>query len=453
MKLSVAVNLLFLVQGMGASPAGVPSATSLTAPRTSWEHKSPSVLSFIPAWTAFTSPSENADRLTHATVYDPANDKFYMIGGTPDGTGGSNLSSNYRYDPATDVWDTLASMPTPRGWLKGTYVRGKIYVIGGYSNIGATLNTNEEFTILTNTWATKAPKPTAVLAQEELAWRDSLIFELGGFNGSAGIATVEIYNPFTDSWSTGTSLPQPFGMGGAAIIGDNIYILGGFSDFSNETCWTNVVQGGIDPANPTQITWTTKASLPVPNCVDAAATLNGKVYMLGGFENGETVTDSLWQYDPATNAFTTLDPYNVTIARNHYLIGRPSENALYVFAGDANGDFVPPNYYYYKYPLSVGVEEGKAISGKQATEVALAQNLPNPVISQTRIEFVLPRAGVATLKLYNVAGQEVKTLTNGTLSAGAHMASLSAGKLPTGVYFYRLGFEGKTLTRTMIVVR
>ncbi len=447
------LSVLVLVVGVGASVAGVQDAFRFTAPTTSLDHGAPATPSFIPSWTAIAAPGSNADRLTHATVYDPVNDKFYMIGGTPDGSAGSNVAYNYQYDPAANTWATMTAMPTPRGWLKGAYAGGKIYVIAGFSNAQQPLNVNQAYDISSNTWATKAAKPTAVLAQEEVVWNDSLIYELGGYTASGASNIVQIYDIFADSWSTGTALPQPFDMGGAAIIGNNIYILGGVSNNSTGAVWTNVVQGAINPSNPTQITWTTKAALPAPNGINGTTALNGKVYMLGGFENGTTVSSALQEYDPGTDAFTTLDPYGVPIARNHYLAARPSENALYVFAGDANGDWAPPNNYYYKYPVPVGVEEGKAVSGKPASEVALAQNLPNPAKSQTRIAFSLPRAGEATLKLYNVAGQEVKTLVSGTLSAGSHEASLSAGGLSTGVYFYRLGFEGKTLSRTMLVVR
>jgi N-acetylneuraminic acid mutarotase len=452
MKLFVALGVLLMVVSVTASLAGLPEAARLTAPTTSLDHGSPASPSFIPAWTAIAPPASNADRLTSAIVYDPVNDMFYMIGGCAAGDSGTELASNYRYNPATNVWDTMAAMPTPRGWLKGAYVRGKIYVIGGLSNSSTALSNNEEYTISSNTWATKAVRPRAACAQEELVWSDSLVFVLGGTNLSVGFTNVDIYNPFTNSWTTGTALPQQFDMGGAAIIGDTIYILGGVNR-GGSSAWANVVQGAINSSDPTQITWTTKAALPAPNAINATAALNGKVYMLGGFENLATPTNALREYDPATNSFTTLDPYGVTIVRNHYLIGRPSEGALYVFGGDANANWIIPNNYYYKYPVPTGVEGGKIIVGKQATETALAQNRPNPAKSVTRIEFALPRAGEVSLKLYNVGGQEVKTLVSGSLSAGAHEASLSAGELATGVYFYRLGFEGKTLSREMIVVR
>src|SRR4030042_1121234 len=62
------------------------------------------------------------------------NGKIYVIGGklNPQTTSaGVALSNNEVYDPATDSWETRASMPTARSQLVAETVGGKIYVIGG----------------------------------------------------------------------------------------------------------------------------------------------------------------------------------------------------------------------------------------------------------------------------------------------------------------------------------
>jgi len=87
----------------------------------------------------------------------------------------------------------------------------------------------------------------------------------------------------------------------------------------------------------------------------------------------------------------------------------------------------------------------------------LSQNYPNPFNATTQINFALPQAGEVTLKIYNVAGQLVKsfnqhmeagyrTITwDGTNSKGETVAS--------GVYFYRLDVANqfsKTLKMTLL---
>ncbi|MEO0083119.1 MAG: kelch repeat-containing protein [candidate division WOR-3 bacterium] len=300
-------------------------------------------------WTAIAQPPTSADRLTHATVYDPVNDKIYMIGGCPAGQAGTNLATCQQYDPATNTWTNKASMSVARGWIAAGYVRGKIYVIGGYSNSQTHLNVNEEYDIATNTWTTKAPITQGRIAYELVVWRDSLIYVIGGayLSGTTiiWINSVEIYNPFTNTWTTGTSFPVNCGMGSAAIIDDTIYIAQGYT---GSGCLTNLYKGVINPANPTQINWTTGPTLSQPVMCGGTTVLGGCVYWLGGFINASTVTNLCWKYDPATNTISTTEAYPYTIARNNYLVARTTGNELYVMAGDAGGDWTTPNNYYYK---------------------------------------------------------------------------------------------------------
>ena len=70
---------------------------------------------------------------------------------------------------------------------------------------------------------------------------------------------------------------------------------------------------------------------------------------------------------------------------------------------------------------------------------ALYQNYPNPFNPTTRIQFDLPEDAIVTLKIYNVLGQEVKSLfENNPMSQGIQTVQFNAQNLATGVYFYRI---------------
>ncbi|MBU1936766.1 T9SS type A sorting domain-containing protein, partial [bacterium] len=85
--------------------------------------------------------------------------------------------------------------------------------------------------------------------------------------------------------------------------------------------------------------------------------------------------------------------------------------------------------------------------------IALEGNYPNPFNSTTRISFRLNRATDVSLKVYNLLGQEVATLVDGFMVAGAHTVLWNALDTPTGIYFCRMEAPGFTQTRKMVLVK
>jgi hypothetical protein len=87
----------------------------------------------------------------------------------------------------------------------------------------------------------------------------------------------------------------------------------------------------------------------------------------------------------------------------------------------------------------------------------LEQNYPNPFNPSTNIKFSLPEDSKVTLTVFDILGQEVITLINGNLSAGAHNidfnASSASGGLNSGVYFYRIDATNFTSVKKMILTK
>ena len=71
-------------------------------------------------------------------------------------------------------------------------------------------------------------------------------------------------------------------------------------------------------------------------------------------------------------------------------------------------------------------------------EFSLDQNYPNPFNPSTTINFGLASDSKVMLKVFNVLGQEILTLVNGNMVAGAHKVNFEASSLNSGIYFYRL---------------
>ncbi|OGU81886.1 MAG: hypothetical protein A2254_14380 [Ignavibacteria bacterium RIFOXYA2_FULL_35_9] len=83
----------------------------------------------------------------------------------------------------------------------------------------------------------------------------------------------------------------------------------------------------------------------------------------------------------------------------------------------------------------------------------LKQNYPNPFNPSTQISFSLVQNGFVRLVVYNLLGQEVKTLINRNMEAGSHSITFDASDLQSGVYLYKLNAAGSTLTKKMILLR
>jgi len=71
-------------------------------------------------------------------------------------------------------------------------------------------------------------------------------------------------------------------------------------------------------------------------------------------------------------------------------------------------------------------------------EFALEQNFPNPFNPTTMFRYALAKDARVRLGIFNLLGQEVKTLVDGVQEAGYHSAEWDAAAMASGVYFYRL---------------
>jgi hypothetical protein len=90
-------------------------------------------------------------------------------------------------------------------------------------------------------------------------------------------------------------------------------------------------------------------------------------------------------------------------------------------------------------------------------EFALLQNYPNPFNPSTRIQYSLEKAGMVSLKVYNVLGVEVATLVNGRQEAGSYTVPFNTNKgtlgLSSGVYFYRLQAGSFVSTKKLVLMK
>jgi hypothetical protein len=91
-------------------------------------------------------------------------------------------------------------------------------------------------------------------------------------------------------------------------------------------------------------------------------------------------------------------------------------------------------------------------------EFRLYENYPNPFNPSTTIEYALPNAGQVILKVYNVLGQEVRTLVNVYQTAGLHSVRWngkhnSGQTVVSGIYIYRIEAGNVVQSRKMVLLQ
>ena len=77
----------------------------------------------------------------------------------------------------------------------------------------------------------------------------------------------------------------------------------------------------------------------------------------------------------------------------------------------------------------------------------LYQNYPNPFNPVTKINYELSVANYVSLKVYDILGNEIKTLISQRQNAGIYEAEFDGSDLSSGIYFYTLN-AGKEYSKT-----
>ena len=212
--------------------------------------------------------------------YAMLNEYIYIIGGHQ----ANDTTTVQRYNIATDSWEvdtnnggTLAPLPEPRSFsLHCSVIEGKIHAIAGWEN--------------------------------------------GVYKGDHFI-----YDPVTNNWITGESIPEyPIGQF-CAVFENKIYVFGGWWGQYKNTVYE--YSNGV---------WTKKAPMPTPRNHGTACMFNRKIYVIGG-EGGQPALqqslDVVEVYDPVSNTWATDFTPMPEANRFSGWSGTPArDGAIYIFA-------------------------------------------------------------------------------------------------------------------------
>ncbi len=426
--------------------------------------------------------------------------RIYVISGDLS----ANTSTNFVYNPETNVWNTLTPAQTCRQHFGSGVVNNKIYVMGGITSFNdvpsSCTKKNEAYDVVADSWIEKAPVPTSRNNAAVVAM-DSLIYVIGGAGTSSSIwtliKTVECYNAKTNKWESKKDLPVATFLPGAVVVNKKVFMLGG----------QNANGGGLSAVyvyDTASDTWTKTTSLPKINVLGGFAAVDSKIYVIGGTESvaynapiysdvyeGTVISEGnfipeVYQPIPDTSivvgkrltykipAFTFIDDdvltYSCKQSNGEDLPAWLTfTSSTRTFSGTPlNADTLEVRVtvtdkesisVYDEFQIIITNPTNIEVNQNQIPkEFELWQNYPNPFNPSTLISYQLPSSGNVKLKIYDTLGKEIKTLVNSFQNEGEHSViwngdDESGNQVSSGVYFYSLKSGELNLQKKMILVR
>jgi N-acetylneuraminic acid mutarotase len=190
-------------------------------------------------------------------------------------------------------------------------------------------------------------------------------------------------------WSIGKSMPTPRTEVTATIIGDNIYVIGGF-DKSGKVLDT------IEVYNMKNDSWKAVAPLPQPLHHTAATTFNGSLYVVGGYTNNNWLPSAkLFIYYPKNDIWTEGSP--MPTARGA-LTAVFIDEILYALGGEGESGIMDINEAYNSKTKNWISKSPMPTARHHAASVVVDEDV---YVIGGRIEGILPITNVNVMEMYD----------------------------------------------------
>jgi hypothetical protein len=372
------------------------------------------------------------------------------------GAKGNKTSDFYAFDQNTDGWAEKSAVPVgteakpvSKGAAGCASGNGKLYATKGNNTLGF-----YEYDVLSDSWRQLKDVPAGagkkVKGGTALAW---------GFKAGAGAAYLlkgyknefYKYSPLDTTWTT---LPvAPVGAKekwdkGSWLVSNGAGLLyahkAKYHEFYVYDCEADSWSGP-------------KTAMPIPGTAgskkakdgSAGAWLDGSIY---AFKGGNT--SEFWRYTPEGDSWRGLDDIPLVgttgkkkkVKAGGALAGIPG-TAVYGFKGNKCAEF----WRYRPAALLMAPADREGVMAGVQGEVTSALRInPNPLAGGfATVRYSLPKAGLATLRIFDVTGRTVLSQT--LVAARTGTASLDLRKLNAGVYLVKVTADGFNTTQKLVV--
>lgn len=220
-------------------------------------------------------------------------------------------------------WTEAAPMGDPRQELGVAEAAGIVYTVGGLRDNRGVADTLEAYDPAKNAWSLLSPLPMAV-HHPAVASLGGKIYVMGGYSNLRFQPTARsfAYDIAADAWAELPPLPTARGAASAVALGGKVFVLGG-----------NPSSQAVEAYDPATGEWEAHPPMPTGRDHLAAVALGGRLLAAGGRGGGDFTRANLEEYDPAARQWRTLTP--MPTGRSG-IAGAVVGGCFLVFGGEGN---------------------------------------------------------------------------------------------------------------------
>ena len=260
---------------------------------------------------------------SNSVVY---NGMIYLFGGRQD-------RPVDRYNPTTNVWETIAQSPVEMHHFQPVIFNNKVYIIGAFSCCYPTETTISEihvFNLENNTWSIEGTMPAERLRGSvgTVVYNDRIYVIGGNTNGHSGGAVpwMDEFNPADGSWRLLPDAPTARDHFSAVVINNQVIASAGrqtANGFANTVAKTDVFDFITEQWH------STAPDIPTKRAGTTAVDYNGAAFIIGG-ESIHRAHSEIEVFNPTIDRWQTFaEMITPRHAGGAALIG----SKLHVFAG------------------------------------------------------------------------------------------------------------------------
>lgn len=212
---------------------------------------------------------------------------------------------------------SLPDLPLKLTSFGGAVANGTLFVYGGHIGDAHSYSTAEQSNAF---WSLELPNgkswnslPSGPKLQGlAMVGHGNSVVRIGGFTARnaegethdlQSQATVSRYDIASKQWKDDTPLPEPRSSHAAAVIGDQVYVVGGWAmSGENETKWHNTAWTADLSQQPLQ--WKAIAAPPFERRALSVAAHDGRIYVVGGMDQEDGPSTEVDVFDPKSNQWS-----------------------------------------------------------------------------------------------------------------------------------------------------